>query len=540
MTKSPPDELKLRGGYYTPGRIAKFLSEWAADALPKVSSLKALEPSAGDGAFVSALAQVLPESRITAVELSHVEAHKIQSMQLANVEVVSKDVFSWYDTKVDRTFDLVVGNPPFIRYQSFPEMHRDAGFRLMREVGLNPNRLTNAWVPFVVLAARALKPGGQLAMVLPAELLQVSYAGELRAFLARNFSQINVVTFRQLVFQGIQQETVLLMATRASPDAKQGAEMRFLQLDDQSELQRRIVEQHERVPADLDHAREKWIQYYLSKRELGLIRELEQSDTLTTLGQLAHIDVGVVTGRNEFFVLKPSEALDRGIRDSCLPMVGRSSQVPGLQLTLEDWRGLESADAKCLLMQLGKAPRNELSTAARRYVEWGESRAFDAGYKCKIRLPEWWFVPSTAVPDAFLVRQIHDGPRIINNLAKATCTDTIHRVRVRPGVDSEYLAASSMNSVTFAFSEIRGRSYGGGVLELEPTEAEGLPFPFPRGNANLRDLDLWARRKTTTQVLDEVDRLFLADCGITSQEALAIRDIWERLSLRRRQRRRAG
>jgi hypothetical protein len=152
-------------------------------------------------------------------------------------------------------------------------------------------------------------------------------------------------------------------------------------------------------------------------------------------------------------------------------------------------------------------------------------------------MPNWWFLPSTAIPDAFMLRQIHDGPKIVLNAAKATCTDTIHRVRVAEGVDAGWLAAASMNSLTFAFSEIRGRSYGGGVLELEPTEAEGLPFPRPGPNLPVEELDLWARRKDASQVLDEVDRLVLGP-HLSKDEIGALRGVWRTLSARRSQRKR--
>lgn len=525
-------QSKLRGGYYTPAPIAAFLSRWAlADGARAI-----LEPSAGDGAFVEAVAQRLgPLEQIDAIELHEDEAAKIRGrVQAANV--FTGDVFTWYSPARDGTYDAVVGNPPFIRYQTFPEAHRAAGFALMHLEGLRPNRLTNAWVPFVVLATRALRPGGRLAMVVPAELLQVTYASELRAYLARNYSELTVITFRRLVFDGIQQETVLLLGTRS--DSGRPASMSFIELDHAEDLKAELVEDAERVPVDLDHAREKWTQYYLSARELGLIRELETSDALTTLGQLAQVDVGIVTGRNEFFVLNPSEAEALGVKSFCLPLVGRSAQIPGLVLREEEWEGLVEADGRCLLLQLGRTPRDDLAPEALAYVEQGEAAGYHTGYKCRIRQPQWWYIPSTAVPDAFLLRQIHEGPRIILNSAGATCTDTIHRVRVNAGVHPGWLAAASMNSVTFAFSEIRGRSYGGGVLELEPNEADGLPFPRPGTQLPLADLDLWARRKEADQILDEVDRLVLADCGLTAAEITAVRAVWRKLSGRRLARKR--
>lgn len=525
-------QAKLRGGYYTPAPIAEFLAEWAVE---DPASL-VLEPSAGDGAFVSAVAQCLRGGHIDAVEFDESEASKIRKTAPAAVEVATGDVFRWYTASRDGTYDAVVGNPPFIRYQTFPEEHRFGGFAIMHAEGLRPNRLTNAWVPFVVLATRALKPGGRLAMVVPAELLQVTYAGELREYLARSYSDLVVITFRRLVFDGIQQETVLLLGVRS--ETGDAATMSFLELDTAHDLTAQTISTAGRVRADLDHGREKWTQYYLSAKELGLIRELEASDSLTTLGELAAVDVGIVTGRNEFFVLTPSKALALGVREFCLPLVGRSAQIPGLVFSKGEWQDLADDDGRCLLLQLGRTSRDDLTEDALAYVEDGEAAGYTTGYKCRIRLPEWWNVPSARVPDAFLLRQIHTGPRIVVNKAGATCTDTIHRVRVRDGIDAGWLAAASMNSVTFAFSEIRGRSYGGGVLELEPNEADALPFPRPTCVLPITDLDLWARRKDAAQILDEVDRLVLAQCGLSAREITSTRGIWRKLSARRMERKR--
>ncbi len=131
-------------------------------------------------------------------------------------------------------------------------------------------------------------------------------------------------------------------------------------------------------------------------------------------------------------------------------------------------------------------------------------------------------MPSVWVPDAFLLRQIHDAPRIVRNDAGATCTDTIHRVRVRPGVDAGVLAAASLSSLTLAFAELRGRSYGGGVLELEPTEAESLPFPRLDAGAAaelpaVEELDARLRRDGLETTLDTVDRALLRPLGLAAR-----------------------
>lgn len=524
---------KLRGGYYTPAPIAEFLASWAI----RGRSLRVLEPSCGDGALIEPAIRMLgPGSEVVAVELFEDEASKVRSKHpVANVVV--GDVFRWWlANEHDHSFDVVLGNPPFIRYQDFPEAQRELAFQLMRAEGLNPTRLSNAWLPFVVLATRALRDGGRLALVLPAELLQVGYAAELRGYLTRKFSQLHIVTFRKMVFDGIQQEVVLLLGQRNDCAS---AEMTVLELDTAEDLVDVHLEATSPTKLDLEHSREKWTQYYLAEREVSLLRALADDMEVPRLSEYAEVNVGIVTGRNEFFVLGGPHAAEAGVTDWCDPMVGRSAQIPGLVLNPEGWAQLHAKDDKVLLLNLPFASRSDLPIGAMRYIETGEDLGYHTGYKCRIRQPAWWQVPSFWIPDAFMLRQIYDAPRIVANRTDATCTDTIHRVRVRPGVNADQLAAASVNSMTAAFSEIHGRSYGGGVLELEPREATGLPFPRLNGSLPVDELDTLARESGTEAVLDVVDPLVLEPMGLTNSDRKILREAWRKLSTRRRQRTRA-
>src|SRR5699024_11623054 len=59
-----------------------------------------------------------------------------------------------------------------------------------------------------------LSEEGKLAMVIPAELLQVGYAEELRLFLVNNLSKLTVITFKELVFPDVQQEVIILLGEK--------------------------------------------------------------------------------------------------------------------------------------------------------------------------------------------------------------------------------------------------------------------------------------------------------------------------------------
>lgn len=221
------DNQKLRGGYYTPQAIAEFLANWAI----RSASDEVLEPSCGDGSLLEAAARRMlsvgasPAAvnlQMRAAELYESEAvsarERLEHLGVPSQDVVTvSDFFSTDDQDwglVGRQCDVVLGNPPFLRFHAFPEDQRERAFRIMRTAGLSPSRLTNSWVAFLVASSLRLRANGRLAMVIPAELLQVKYAEQTRAFLAKHFGAITTVTFRRLVFDGIQQEVVLVLAEK--------------------------------------------------------------------------------------------------------------------------------------------------------------------------------------------------------------------------------------------------------------------------------------------------------------------------------------
>lgn len=515
-----PSPEKLRGGYYTPAPIARWLADWVSGGGPRI-----LEPSCGDG---SLLRQLGPGTRPLGVELFADEAAQAR-IAAPHADIIVNDFFNWFQEREVGQWDGAIGNPPFIRFQNWTEPTRSNAFDVMRRVGMRPSKLTNSWVPFVVASALALRPGGRLGFVIPAELLQVTYAAQLRAFLVDQFSELTAIAFKRLVFEGILQEVVLLLGIRGEGPAR----IRVLDVQDAGALPSPdALRAAPHVPALL-HENEKWTKYFLDDRGITALRETRLSDALTRLGVLGSVDVGIVTGRNSFFVLRPSATDERGLHRHTVRLVSRSAHLNGVELRDADYVALEEDDALCHLLAVDPAVDPLSDPALGAYVREGEAADVHRGYKCSIR-PKWWVVPSLWYPDAFLLRQIYDHPRIIANTARATATDTIHRVRLLNGTPARSLAAASINSATFAFAEVMGRSYGGGVLELEPREAEDLPFPDPSAltSDDVRRVDELSRAGNLTAALDYVDeRLLIPALG--AETVGVLREVWSSLRDRR-------
>ena len=76
----------------------------------------------------------------------------------------------------------MIGNPPFIRYQDFSGEARARSRTAARRAGVGLSNLASSWAAFAVHAALFLRPGGRMGLVLPAELLSVNYAAQVRRF----------------------------------------------------------------------------------------------------------------------------------------------------------------------------------------------------------------------------------------------------------------------------------------------------------------------------------------------------------------------
>ena len=518
---------KLRGGYYTPKPIADFIVQWAI----RHTDDTILEPSCGDGSFIqSFIANGGNPKNITGVELDPVESEKAKRY---GSTIINEDFFTFYSRAIQDKcrYDVVLGNPPFIRSQNFDEKYRQKAFSLMEAEGLHPNRLTNIWIPFLVFSTCALQPYGRLGMVIPAEVMQVDYAAEVRQYLSEQYDSLTIVTFKKLLFPNAQQEVVLLLGEKTSE--KKG--IRTIEVDDAEALSTLDLSREDFEVKQLDHNTEKWTQYYLTNSEISLIRKLRASSHVTPANELFDVNVGIVSGENDFFLLNEDTRVEYSLSEEHLtPIVGRADQLRGISFSNEDFRQLIACGRKMYLFSPADDEYGALSKSEQNYIDYGVKQGYNSGYKCRIR-KKWYVVPRTWKADAFMLRQVNKYPRIVFNNTDAQNTDTLHKIRFREQVDGRAVTAAFLNSFTLAMCEIIGRSYGGGVLTFEPGEVRKLMIPI-EGSSNLdfELIDRLAKESRIEEILDYTDKILLEDhLNLTHEEVLLLRGVWNRLSNRR-------
>jgi len=526
---------KLRGGFYTPPPIARFMLRWGVGT----NNMDILEPSCGNGVFIN----VLKENNflfnsLTAIELDFEESKKADAIKLPNTSVINDDFHKFYNS-TDKKFDLVIGNPPYIRYQYFEPEQQEAAAKIYHKAGLKYTKLSNAWVSFVVGSSLLLKNKGKIAFVLPAELLQVSYAKQLRKFLSDYFNSIYIISFEKLVFPNIQQEVVILMCEKDNSETNY---INHIELVDANELEDFDFKRLKTETKDIDLTANKWTYYFLEQKEIDFLNKISQKYGIKKIGDYADVEVGITTGANDFFTVPKGIVDGYELNDFARAMVGRSVQVSGAIFDKSDWKINIQKGAKAYLLTFPKNGELKDNSGATKYIGYGEKMGINKGYKCRIR-DFWYVVPSLWVSDALFIRRSNVFPRLVVNDAKAYTTDTMHRVRLKNGYDIETLSGSFYNSLSFAFAEISGRSYGGGVLELMPNETENILLPYQQQNKKLLPfINESLKQGKNIEVILKItnEKILKEGLGLSENEIQLAHSIWRKLSNRRLKRGKRG
>ena len=259
------------------------------------------------------------------------------------------------------------------------------------------------------------------------------------------------------------------------------------------------------------------------------------------LGSIASVDIGIVTGANKFFLLAAREAEELDTR-LLQPGIGKAVDLAGARFAPRDHQDLLAAGRPALMFVANREWSKRVLGTAAAHISRGEAEGFHERYKCRIRDP-WWELPlpSEGPPDLLLTYCSNEHPRIALNEAGVISTNTLHGVRLSDPALAPQLAAGFYNSLTLLSAEIVGRSYGGGVLKLEPTEAEALLIPplVSSVAASLPAVDEAIRLRDAEFALDLIDELTLVPLGLTRAEIGDLRRARQQLRDRRRQRGRA-
>jgi adenine-specific DNA-methyltransferase len=472
-----PALRKERGAYFTPDEITQFIVNWAI----RMPSDSVLEPAAGDAAFLTTAVSRLRTLSHDVQACPLVEGVEIHapSAQVARQRVQEAGgrakirTGDFFALEPEPIYDIVIGNPPYIRYQDFSGESRARSRTAALRGGVSLTGLASSWAAFTVHSAMFLKQGGRLGLVLPAELLSVNYAAPVRRFLFNHFRDVQLVLFDEQVFPEAEADVVLLLA-----DGYLEGPANHITIRQARNATALATLGCGLIWTPIDPAA-KWTSSLVDPKAIEPLHELLTTGLFTSLETWGDTTLGIVTGNNKFFTLSPQRVKELGLSSEellCLSPPG-SSHLRGLVLS-------ETALDK--LGQEGHAiylfyPNDPPSPNATAYIEGGHRTGVDSAYKCRIR-KTWYRVPLVPAADLFLTCMNADTPRLTTNEAGARYLNSVHGVFLNDkyrALGRDLLPVASLNSVTLLHAEIVGRAYGGGILKIEPKEADLWAVPSP-------------------------------------------------------------
>lgn len=338
---SPPGQLQfwgLSGGgarrfdlsqgvYYTPPGLARTLSDLAIQPHLHKSEVVISDPACGSGLFLCEAIRALQRAgyrgrvRLTGIDLSHTAAH-LARFCLASAQLdwpgadITWDVRvgDYLQSKLDRSPDIIVMNPPFLAWEAMSkEMRAEVGTQLGPVFAGRPD-LSMA---FIAKALRELAPNGTTATLLPRGVLESKYGQQWRASLLHDaelrlvavFGESNLfrhatVSVGAVLFQKTpsNEPTLTLWADQRPQSADRALRAlrqtwpNLVAVDDPEEMSFKILPR----PSSDFTGGTRWLP---TPNALGALLDIIRESCPTKVGNLFDVEQGIKTGLNEAFIV---------------------------------------------------------------------------------------------------------------------------------------------------------------------------------------------------------------------------------------------
>lgn len=207
---SAPTRRKVLGAWYTPEALVERVIEMTMPP-PSGRPLSVLDPACGDGRFLAAARS----AQVTGIDVDP-DACAAAVISLPAAEIIEGDALAidWGG----RTFDVVIGNPPF-RSQLSRLTSRGGRSRF----GGGP--YADSAAEFLALAMRLARPdGGRVGLVLPQSILTTRDAATIRADALERGALVAMWSSNERLFDASVRVCVLVFERSASGGLVSGAD----------------------------------------------------------------------------------------------------------------------------------------------------------------------------------------------------------------------------------------------------------------------------------------------------------------------------
>lgn len=467
-----------------------------------------------------------------------------------------------------RGFDIVVGNPPYVRQESIrdpregdkeakPEAKKAYKAKLARSVyglwplhfGFNavtgePKRKLDAkgdlYIYFYFHGLSLLADKGSFCFITSNSWLDVGYGADLQEFLLTK-GQVKLIidNKKRRSFQNADINTVIVLLAKPVDAARPRPESlahtaRFVMAgvpfeevlspvvwDEATACQERCIRpEHRTLPLlqstllanGMDpekglYAGDKWGGKYLRAPDIYWTILEKGKGKLVRLGDIAEVRRGVTTGANEFFYLDAERIAQWGIEKEFLrPVVKSPKECKRIVI--------DPRELKFKVFMCHKDRRELKGTAALEYIKWGEQSRkdhngdevgrFHERPSCRGR-PRWWDLGPRVRTSHVWQKSVND--RHIQSQLAVPCLVDQRLYEVECRGDADMLTASLNCALLFLNKELEGRvNLGEGALDTAVYESMRVMIPDPAllPSSDLTPIVSTLARRDAVPVIEEL------------------------------------
>lgn len=437
-------ERKENGIYYTPSPLAEFL------ARPLVSSnvQKILDPAYGEGSLLLAAERISKgENGTKEVHLFGCDIKPVNGLltHLPEANLLKMDFFEF---PVENKFQTILMNPPYVRHHI---QDNDTIWKYRQQYKeleiINSN--ADLWAYFIVKSILHLEPCGSIGAILPWSFLQADYAQSIRKMLLENFGHIRLQTLTKQYFEEAEERIVVLWLKNFGSKCDLLEHAFSKDTNDQTTYS--IIDKKD------------WSSGKVAYNGDSSIREtinlFKSNYGFKEFDNFADVKIGVVTGADDFFIMKDEVAREWGFtKRNLVPIITSTRQFS--EVLKNGSTGLNY----CIKLT------EKQSANFQKYLKAGIENEYNLRAHSKLRTP-WYQVKIGQIPDAFFPYRVSKIPYLLMNTSKVQSTNSVHRIYFKKStrIEKMWIEVSLLSAIGQLSLEINSKTYGREMLKLEPT-----------------------------------------------------------------------
>lgn len=288
--------------------VDKILDMVGYTASNDLRQVKILEPSAGEGAFAISIITRLYKSALTfkfdfECALQNVTLFEIDEKMISILKERILEKFSSWGLAIgipeklivlgdflmskDSSFDVIVGNPPYVRHENIPEHEKT----IYRQKFRTFTHRSDLYIAFFEKCLRMLQEEGTLAFICSNRWLKNQYGRNLRTFIGNHFTLDCVIDLEEA--SPFEEAVIAYPAISVVRKSKQKEKTKYFRIADLHDLAKFSKEMLPIRTLDLETTN------WFSIINIGSAYE-KNLDTIDNQG--FKIGIGVATGCDKVFI----------------------------------------------------------------------------------------------------------------------------------------------------------------------------------------------------------------------------------------------